>query len=288
MRHQKTNLDEAIRMLVDEEQVSLVGEPPSREELLAYQNGSLAGEAVERVRRYLVLDAATTATYFDLQEQQLAQQRREDWKALLSKAEFQGLTTHTLTRDSCGDSNFSRNRSGTLRSPDFWFSKPRLPWLLAAGWLLTAVGLGFWIYRIERAASEGSVELASVAAAPIETQLLLADLFSEATIRRADTQEPELELTPRTQRVVLFLNLAAATSLDRCRAVLRDGADVVRFTVDDLQRQPAGNFVIALDPGSLTAGHYELAIYDPANDASISPGEPITRFPFSVSVDASR
>lgn len=123
---------EALIAALSAEARSAGGEPPEPEELLAYLEGRLSPKDEERLDRHLMASPEAT-------------------RALLDVANFEaaGAAAGSLPPDVAVHAGW---RDLEKRLPDARPRPPRLPVLLpgiAAAWLVTAVGLGSWVWKLQ-------------------------------------------------------------------------------------------------------------------------------------------
>ena len=123
---------EALIAALAEEARNAGGEPPEPEELLAYLEGRLSPEEEQRLDRHLVASPDAARALLDLADFEAAEAAAGSQPA--------DVAVHAGWRD------FERNLRGASPRPRRW------SWLLpgiAAAWLVTAVGLGSWVSKLQ-------------------------------------------------------------------------------------------------------------------------------------------
>lgn len=123
---------EALIAALSEEARSAGGEPPEPEELLAYLEGRLSPEEEQRLDRHLVASPDAARALLDLADFEAAE--------AAAGSQTPDVAVHAGWRD------FERNL------PDAKPRSRRGSWLLpgiAAAWLVTTVGLGSWVWKLQ-------------------------------------------------------------------------------------------------------------------------------------------
>ncbi len=249
----------AARQLTDEESKA-VSDHPGAEELVAYQEGRLEGEALERVRRHLVACADCSRellelSAFDQDEpselRPTAAETAADWD------EFQ----QRLAEDKAGGRVLEMpGRPGAASVPAPGAATPARPgagwqgWLLAASVLLALGGAWLWIDSFSRQAPTPADQLASLRPYDFD---LVPD--GEALVRDA-TSAPEIEVPAGMNALLPRLNLGDQTPHDAYRAEILDAVGTAVWRQADLPRQPAGHFTLLVPRAELPAGAYRVSL----------------------------
>ena len=239
-----------------EEARRTVNDHPEPEELVAYQEGRLGEHIAARVRRHLVdcTDCAQEVLQLAAFDREpppdllpSAAETAADWAALqrLVEGEKRGPGTDDVTRPAAGG-------AAPVRAP----RRASVPWLLAASILFAVTGLSFWLAGLGQRAARPVPGPAASAGNPI----LVALLPDGEDRRRGATGAREIEMPAAFDVLILRLNLGDQTPFPAYRAELFDAAGVKVWSRPQLQRQPAGHFLVVIDRAFLEAGRNRLQL----------------------------
>lgn len=254
---------EAVRELRGEMAVT---PHPDIDELVAYQEGHLEGEAAERVRHHLV--ACSRCAREMLQLEILDQEPGEGWEPddAEVEADFQALRRRIAEAE-------AEEAAGSAPSPvvpivaaparpirpaapatPFAGRRHRDPWrlvALAASALLAVVLLSVWWTGVFGPGGDRR--------AP--SNPFLFDLAPEgaADVRSADTA-PTIEVPADLDPLVARLLLGDQTPYDSYQVTALDARGKLLLRLDELSRQPNGSFLATLPRSSFPPGVYRLTL----------------------------
>lgn len=253
--HRKSSLRGALRAYAAEERSALEVDDVTAEELESFLEGSLGEEVRQRIEHRIALDPDLAAEVLERRRARLAENRDEDWRALMARVDA-GSTEDAANNPVRSDvAHPVRTDIGPSRRQP----QNRLVVTLAAGWLITTVGLGILLGRRAGDTQGGTGELASRQPA-IETQVLVATLRPDTLLRAVGPGVPTLQIHTGTERITLVLLSEEIPSSRPYSVTLRDRDDKVLATEKGLLASPDGSFSLSLDPQFLHIGLHTLQL----------------------------
>ncbi len=259
-------VERAARELAGEAE-GAVNDHPEVDELVDFQEGRLAGDDAERVRRHLescaecareVRELETFDQPADAGLRPSPEQTVADWARF--QQEVARRETRQETRPEAGEAGEAGGK--VLQMPEREHrDAPAEPtaarhrlrnWLPAAAALVIGVIGGYWL------APQRTVP---VETPPAPRNLLAVDLVPEGEDRVRDAAAvAEVAVPAGMDALVVRLNLGDQTPFDAYRAEIVDAAGTVVWSRDSLVRQPAGEFVVLIDRAELPGGRYRLSV----------------------------
>ncbi len=152
---------------------------------------------------------------------------------------------------------------GTIESRTTGRSRPwQAAVAVAASVLFAAVGLSAWNQRGARVELESRVaELTR-----LQPNMVIEDLRPGARERSSGGIDATVDLSAGTGMVALILNLEDTVDFPSYEIRVFDAADNEVDRVSGLEMSEVGNFSLALPPGALAAGSYELRLFGLGRD----------------------
>ncbi len=255
-------IERAARRLAGEESRT-VTDHPEPDELVAYQEGRLDGEELERLRRHVVSCAECSqellalATFDQDEPSELRPSPAEtatDWAAFQERLAEETAGARVLEMPDRRPEGEPAPAPGPIAAPPGRPAAGRQRWLVAASVLLALGGLWLWLDSFSRLAPAPTDQLASLK--PFDFDLVPD---GEALVRDAATA-PEIEVPAGMNALLARLHLGDQTPHDAYRAEILDAAGAVVWRHPDLPRQPAGHFSLLVPRSELPAGAYRARV----------------------------
>lgn len=230
----------SARALV-KEATSLSSAHPSPNELLAYQRREISSSLREAVQEHLALCHSCTQLILDLERSAkpglhghppLAPERvATAWEELYNKIE-----------------------AAASPPPQAKRSLPlRFAVGLAALWVASIIGLGFWVFELRRTVDELREPRIDVA---------VSDLIPASASPTRSERSPTVVTWPASSgRLLLLLNLADFREMPDYLLEIEDEAGRIVWSRRGLQRTPDGHFTLELSRGDLLPGTYYLSLF---------------------------
>lgn len=139
------------------------------------------------------------------------------------------------------------------------------PWprLAAAAAVVAAVSLTGWLVSWRQ-----QTELRGSLAAP-EANPVVAEIFPEDLILRGEPRLDTVTVPAGDRHLTLVLASQDRTEEGPFRLELLDAADSPVWSLEDLIRQPTGDFTVTLPARDLAAGVYTLRLLSPSDEAPV-------------------
>ncbi len=205
---------------------------PAPEELLDYHLGDLAAADRERIQDHLVLCEACSRTVLDLGSFPDVEPAREADR--LSEFEL------------AADWKRFRERAGAQP-----VRRPRLPYALAAGLLVAALGLSLWTVRLREQVRELSGPRADV---------FVADLVPLGSEVRGPEAGEVVRVPAWADRVLLLLNLAVRPSYPEYEVQVLGPDGSAAWSRGGLRPGPDGTFALEVPADLLGGGAHRIRL----------------------------
>ena len=258
-------VERAARELAGEAE-GAVSDHPDVDELVDFQEGRLAGDDAERVRRHVEACAECAREVrelesFDVDEPANAELRPSPEQTAADWAQFQVQ----IARQDAGQDDQEPGGGRVLEMPPH--DAPATPaataapsravrWLPMAASLIVGLIGGFWI----------ASQRTTPAEMPAPGNLYAVDLVPDGEDRVRDAATvADVAVPAGMDALTARLNLGDQTPYASYRAEITDEAGVVVWSRDGLRRQPAGQFVVLVDRADLPAGNYRLSVFGAAD-----------------------
>ncbi len=249
-------IDHAARQLAREAEAA-VNDHPDVEDLVAYQEGQLADDDAERLRRHLVACSQCARELLELEDFSLDEpadpafepssaETAEDWAAFRHQVAAVSSESPEISRAPAGEET-PAPMPMPLPAP-----RPGPTWWALAAAAVIAVGLGYWIAGLARDGGATSAPL-------VARHLFELDLLPEGVALSRDA-EPAATVPVGTDVLLLRLHLGDQTPHDAYRAEILDATGATVWKRTDLRRQPAGQFLAMVPRAKLPAGRYRLEL----------------------------
>jgi Putative zinc-finger len=250
-------------------------EHPAVEEIAAYHEGRLAGDAQERLRDHLALCPECTRLLLDLAD--FAALEPPAGARVPEPAEAWGAL-----RERMGERAAPLPKAPSVVRLPPPAAAPVVPavvpvrrtrpnplrWLLAAS-VVAVLGLGLWVAELRQENARLRVPSGNAQ---------VADLAASDDLTRGGGEAAAKPL-PGDRRLLLLLAAPGLPPHAAYEADLLNAPGVVLWTGKDLPRSADDGFTVDLPPGFLRPGTYRLRLY--GVDAG-QRGKPLAEFPFRI------
>ncbi|HXH94042.1 MAG TPA: hypothetical protein VNN25_20875 [Thermoanaerobaculia bacterium] len=229
---------DAVRDALIADDRATLGEPPSVDELLAYERGELPKEDAERVQQLLVAYPELARAYATPFPSDDAQPGDSDYLA----SEVIDRQWNAFHADHRGDAGNRADHGSTGRVLQFW---PSVAAIAAA----IAIVFGAMLWRTH-------------------TELLRPHVLPEAAAiltpdgRRGGAEPPQVPITPKGDSLLLVVSLVGPTDYDTYRLELVSNDSHKRLWSSEPLRATANNsFSVEFPSRALPSGTYQVIAY---------------------------